>query len=207
MLPFNFLKKLLRYAAHRYGTFRSLYMWICRPSGEEYALFLKKHGQFFAIGENCSIPYFTNITDPQYVKIGNNVRFSSCTLLGHNGAVNMLNIAYRKKLDSVGRIEIFDNVFVGHGAIVMPGVKIGPNAVVAAGSVVTKDVGEGDNVGGVPARPIGRVDDLVRKLEEENAQLPWRELILRRKRGFDPAMESELVAARVKHFFGSEQQG
>lgn len=52
-------------------------------------------------------------------------------------------------------VEIGDYVFIGPRAIILPGVKIGKGAVVAAGAVVTKDVGEFQIVGGVPAEVIG----------------------------------------------------
>lgn len=45
----------------------------------------------------------------------------------------------------------------------MYGVKIGPNAIVAAGSVVTKDVPEGSVVGGNPAKVISTVEKVARK--------------------------------------------
>ncbi len=45
-------------------------------------------------------------------------------------------------------IEIFDNVFIGANCILCPGVKFGPNAVVATGAVVTRDVPKGTIVGG-----------------------------------------------------------
>lgn len=76
----------------------------------------------------------------------------------------MLNRAYNVKLDSVGKIDIGDNVFIGYGAIVLRNVTIDPNAIVAVGFVVVKDVAEGDIVVGVPARPTGRVKNLVKKL-------------------------------------------
>jgi UDP-3-O-[3-hydroxymyristoyl] glucosamine N-acyltransferase len=129
------------------------------------------------------------------------VHFSECTLIGHDGSIAMLNRAYNVKLDSVGKIDIRDNVFIGYGAIIMPNVTIGPNAIVASGAVVTRDVAEGDIVGGVPAKPIGRVDDLVKKLQAETDALPWAELIRRREGGFDAAMEPELVRRRIKYFF------
>ena len=54
-------------------------------------------------------------------------------------------------------VEIGDDVWIGHGAIIMPGVKIGSGAVVAAGAVVTRNVDAHTIVAGVPARPVGFV--------------------------------------------------
>ncbi|SRR5258708_151857 len=52
-------------------------------------------------------------------------------------------------------VEISDYVFIGPRAIILPGVKIGKGAVVAAGAVVTEDVEDFKIVGGVPAKVIG----------------------------------------------------
>lgn len=52
-------------------------------------------------------------------------------------------------------VEISDYVFIGPRTIVMPGVKIGRGAIIAAGAVVTKDVAEFSVVAGVPAKKIG----------------------------------------------------
>jgi acetyltransferase-like isoleucine patch superfamily enzyme len=76
----------------------------------------------------------------------------------------MLNRAYNVKLDSVGKIDIGDNVFIGYGVIVLPNVTISSNMIVGAGAVVTKDVAEGDIVAGVPARPIRPVFDESEKI-------------------------------------------
>ncbi len=51
-------------------------------------------------------------------------------------------------------IAIGENVWLGGGAIVLGGVTIGDDAIVAAGAVVTEDVAPGSTVAGVPARPI-----------------------------------------------------
>ncbi|MEM6888853.1 MAG: sugar O-acetyltransferase [Pseudomonadota bacterium] len=51
-------------------------------------------------------------------------------------------------------IFIGRNVWIGGGALVMPGVKVGDDAVIGAGSVVTHDVAENTTVAGVPARPL-----------------------------------------------------
>jgi acetyltransferase-like isoleucine patch superfamily enzyme len=52
-------------------------------------------------------------------------------------------------------VIIEDYVFIGPRAIILPGVKLGKGAVVAAGAVVTKDVADFEIVGGVPAKVIG----------------------------------------------------
>ncbi|PSQ45015.1 acetyltransferase [Halobacteriales archaeon SW_7_68_16] len=54
----------------------------------------------------------------------------------------------------VGEVVIGDRAMIGAGAIVLPGVEIGPDASVAANSLVTRDVPAGATVAGVPARPI-----------------------------------------------------
>jgi phosphonate metabolism protein (transferase hexapeptide repeat family) len=53
-------------------------------------------------------------------------------------------------------VVIGPDVWIGHGAIVLPGVPVGAGAVVAAGAVVTKPVGPYQIVGGVPAAAIGQ---------------------------------------------------
>lgn len=198
----NIIKYIIRQLAVRYGKFPNLYRKFCNPMGEEYAEYLRRHGKLRSIGQNCSILPTTVFTDPAYVRLGNNVHFSSYTLVGHDGSIAMLNRAYNVKLDAVGKIDIHDHVFIGLNAIILPNVTIGPNAIVAAGAVVTKDVAAGDIVAGIPAKPIGRVEDLVKKLQAQTQTLPWAELIDRREGGFDPEMEEELVQLRVPHFYG-----
>ena len=64
--------------------------------------------------------------------------------------------ARRAGWESGRPIVIGDNVWFGGGAIVLPGVTIGSDAIVGAGAVVTRDVPAGATVAGNPARPIQR---------------------------------------------------
>jgi acetyltransferase-like isoleucine patch superfamily enzyme len=195
------IKKTVRFLALQHGKLPGLYRRICKPNGQEYAEYLRRHGKFYKIGDYCSILTSSNFTNPQYVRIGNNVHFSTCSVIGHDGSIAMLNHAYNVKLDAVGKIDIRDNVFIGYGAIVLPNVTIGPNAIVAAGAVVTKDVAEGDIVGGIPAKPIGKVEDLVEKRKVETQMLPWADIIRQREGSYDAALEPKLIELRVAHFY------
>ncbi|WP_445244290.1 acyltransferase [Microcoleus sp. OTE_8_concoct_300] len=192
------VQKILRHLAMPCGKFSRLYTKFCHPSTEEYTEFLRRHGNLYAIGSNCSILPSIVFTEPAYVGIGNNVHFSSCTLIGHDGSIAMLNRAYNVKLDSLGKIDIREKVFIGYGAIILPKVTISSNAIVGADAVVTKDVAEGDIVAAVPARPIGCVEDLVKKLQAQTQRLPWADLINSREGGFDPVIEPQLVQLRVR---------
>lgn len=62
-------------------------------------------------------------------------------------------------MDKVAPVKIGDNVYVGMGAYIMPGVTIGNNVIVAAGAIVTRDVEDNTVVGGIPAKHISTIDE------------------------------------------------
>jgi acetyltransferase-like isoleucine patch superfamily enzyme len=205
MLP-RFVRRAIASYAMQTGGAAEAYRKLCLPDGHEWAEYLRRHGGFHAIGEHCFISPTANITDPAYVHIGNNVRISDCSIFGHDGSVNMINRAYGLKLDNVGKVVLRDNVYLSEACIIQPGVTIGPNAIVSAGSVVNRDVAEGMIVAGVPAKPVGTLAMYLEILKAKNERFPWRSLIEGRSGDFDPALEPELVRMRVAHFFppGSE---
>ena len=63
----------------------------------------------------------------------------------------------RDKLEAARPIVVGDNVWLGGGAIVLPGVTVGDNAVIGAGAVVTKDLPANVVAVGNPARPVRNV--------------------------------------------------
>ena len=116
----------------------------------------------------------------------------------------MLNRAYGLKLDRVGKVDIRDNVYVGYRAIVLPGVTIGPDAIVAAGALVTRDVPPGTVVAGVPAKVVGTVEETVKRLQGQMAGWPWAHLVEARGERYDPAEETEIHRLRLEYFWGRE---
>jgi len=195
------LHKVIRKAALDQGRFAQLYR-KTNPPPQEYAEFLRRHGAYYAIGEGCYISPTANILDHEYIRVGNNVWIADCTIVGHDGTIGMINTAFGVKLDKVGKVDIRDNVAICHGAIILPGVTIGPNAIVGAGSVVTKDVPKNSIVSGVPAKPVGRLDMMVQMLKIQNKEFPWRNLIEARAGTYDPKIEAELRRMRVEYFYG-----
>ena len=201
---FGLKRLILRGLALRNERYDSLYRFMCAPNGTDWAEFLKERGDFYAMGEDCYIDPYATIQDRALIRIGNNVRINACMMMCHDGSVNMINKATGLTLDSVGRIDIRDNVYIGYGVIVLPGVSIGPNAIVSAGSLVRSDVGPGDVVAGVPAVRRGRFDLTVQFLKEKNQLYPWSKLIVSRKELGDLELEQTLLEKRIEFFYGGE---
>jgi acetyltransferase-like isoleucine patch superfamily enzyme len=109
------------------------------------------------IGNRTKIMDNTNITGN--CKIGNNVFIS--TLVSTTNDNHLGKLGYN---DHVRGPTIEDNVAIGAGANILPGVLVGESAIVGAGSVVTKDVEPGTLVMGVPARVIRRLDEQIAAL-------------------------------------------
>ena len=101
------------------------------------------------------------------VSIGNNVTLTGVKILAHDGSTQIpLGVS------RVGRVTIGDEVFVGHGTIILPNVRIGSRVVVGAGSVVTKDIPDNSIAAGNPARVIGTYDDFLKKHKEQMEMCP-----------------------------------
>ena len=107
------------------------------------------------IGDRCAIhDSFINLN--RHVIIGNHVSLSPNVRLWTHGFWQSVLKGYPFKEQP---IVIEDNATIGDGSIILPGVIIKRNAVIAAGSVVTRDVEEFHVVGGVPAKTISVVDE------------------------------------------------
>lgn len=120
-----------------------------------------KVGDSFVCGGNVEFG-----SEPYLISIGNHVQLSGNVIfVTHDGATWVFrdNLESCKDLTKYGPIKICDNCFIGNRAIILPGVKIGPNTVVAAGSVVAKNAPKDTIVAGSPAKPIMTYDEYVKK--------------------------------------------
>ncbi len=174
------VRALLRYLAFRYNKAIPLYKRINRPGSKEWASYLRRHGRFFHIGDDCSIMASARIADPEYTWLGNRVVLGSCALICHDGSIEVLYQRYGLRVDRIGPIIIKDDVFVGEAAMVFGGTTIGEGSIIGAGSVVRKSVPPGSVVMGNPAKVVAQVENLIRFWEAETSQFPWAHLIARR---------------------------
>ncbi len=109
------------------------------------------------IGNNCSIQpgVIFDYSHCWLIKIGNNVTIApQAYILAHDASTKQIH-NYTK----IGNVTIEDFVFIGARAIIMPGVTIGENSIVAAGSIVTKDVPINSIVAGNPAKVISSIEE------------------------------------------------
>lgn len=113
----------------------------------------------FAIGDGSAIHQFTHVFASGGVQIGAGVMISA------NVSISSVThpVCAANRTDApleYAPVTIHDNVWIGMGAVILPGVTIGANAVVGAGAVVTRDVPPATVVAGNPARTVRTIDGL-----------------------------------------------
>lgn len=110
-------------------------------------------------------------TEPWCITLGDNVHITREVLFVNHDGGTLLYRHLIPDLEITAPITVGDNVYIGVRAIILPGVNIGNDCIVAAGSVVTKDIPDGSVVGGVPAKFIKSSDDYLSGLKKKSLHL------------------------------------
>ncbi len=120
--------------------------------------------QGLKVGKNVYIMEDVNFDSnyPFLIEIGNNCRISKDVRILAHDATTFRTLGITR----VAPVRILDGSFIGERTIILPGVTIGPDAMIAAGSVVNRDIGENKIAAGNPARPYGSYSDLIEKYRE-----------------------------------------
>ena len=128
---------------------------ICPPFHCDY-------GSHIEVGRNFFANYNCTILDVGRVVIGDNCQMAPNVQIytaGHPIHPASRNTAYEYGKDVI----IGDNVWLGGGCIINPGVRIGSNSIIGAGAVVTKDIPEWSIAVGNPARVIRTITEADRR--------------------------------------------
>lgn len=109
-----------------------------------------------SIGDGTYIGELSNIRAAGFCAIGKDCLIAqNVSLVGSNyGKCAGVSMKYQPIDSTKQGFVIEDDVWIGAGAVVLPGVTVGAGAIVAAGSVVTRSVGRNSIVAGAPARKI-----------------------------------------------------
>jgi acetyltransferase-like isoleucine patch superfamily enzyme len=114
-----------------------------------------EHGLSIRVGRNVFINQGCTLNDIGGIEIGDDVLIGPRVSLITSG--HPLDPNQRRRQIVAAPIVIQRNVWLGAGAMVLQGVTVGEDSVVAAGAVVTRDVPSGTLVAGVPAQVVGPV--------------------------------------------------
>jgi maltose O-acetyltransferase len=110
------------------------------------------HGSNILLGERVFFNFNCVVLDVCLVRIGDDALFGPAAQI--DTATHPMNAELRRKQEFGKPVAIGSDVWVGGGAIICPGVKVGSKAVIGAGSVVTRDIPDGVFAAGNPCRVI-----------------------------------------------------
>lgn len=130
--------------------------------------FYFSYGKNINIGDNFYANFNLTIVDDHTVTIGNNVMIAPNVTISVTGHPVHYTLRANGEMFSFP-VVIGDNVWIGSHAVINPGVKIGDNSVIGAGSVVTKDIPPDVVAAGVPCR-------ILREITQRDREYYYRDL-------------------------------
>ena len=122
------------------------------------APFYCDYGYRISVGDNFFANYNCKILDGAFVRFGDDVRIGpDCTFLTPNHAPDPQ--MRREGYEIFQPVTVGNNVWFGASVTVLPGVSIGDDSIIAAGSVVSRDIPAGVLAAGVPCRVIRKLNE------------------------------------------------
>ena len=116
---------------------------------------IKKESGKLVIGDNVGISEFCYFAVRGDISIGDNVIFGpGVKIFSENHSFKLFEKVFRLQEEIRNKVVIGNNDWIGSNSIILPGVTIEDNAVIAAGSVVNKNINNGTLNGGIPAKQI-----------------------------------------------------
>ena len=153
--------------------------------GGSVALYLRTLGA--QVGHGCMIDtHITNFgSEPWLIRIGDRVSLArGVCFVTHDGSSRVFRDRFAE-MNSMGNkfgtIVIEENCFIGMNAILMPGIVIGGDSIVGAGSVVTRSVPPKSVVAGNPAKPICSLDAFIERYRSSMLHLAATDRVALRK--------------------------
>jgi len=161
----NFIYATVDYIPGLLGTYLRyiLFKAISPQSGTN--IYIAKHVYLknmhnITIGSNVSIHEMCYIDGYGHISIGDNVSIShNVSIISFNHSWKNQNIPIKYNPSIAKKIIINDNIWIGAGSKILAGVTIYEHSIIAAGSVVTKDVEENTIYAGIPAKKIKKVNE------------------------------------------------
>lgn len=140
--------------------------------------FFCDYGSHIEVGRNFFANYNCTIIDVAKVTIGDNCQMAPNVAVytaGHPVHPVSRNSMYEYGIE----VTIGDNVWIGGNTVILPGVHIGSNTVIGAGSVVTKDIPDWVIAGGNPCKVIRRITEEDKRFYYKNREFDaeaWEEI-------------------------------
>ena len=123
-----------------------------------------------------------------HITIGDDVTMAPGACILAHDASTKTHLGYTR----IGKVDVGDRVFIGAQSIVLPGVRIGSDVVIGAGSVVSRDIPDNMVVCGNPARVLGPTNEWLDRKRKEMAVVPCFGEQYTMRQGIPEAMRREM---------------
>ena len=129
-------------------------------------------GQHVHFGSGIYANFNLTLIDDGHIYVGDRVLFGPNVVVATAG--HPLNAGLRRQeMQYVRDVYIGENVWVGSGAIILPGVTVGKNSVIGAGSVVTRNIPEGVMAVGNPCRVVREIGEQDELFYHRDERIDW----------------------------------